>query len=392
MLIVEKFGGTSVSNSECIFNVAKIIKETQEKNNNIVVVVSAQGDTTDKFLEKVSEINQLASKREIDVLLSAGEQISMALLAMALEKIGVKAISLTGWQAGFKTCKSYGNARIEGIFPDRIQYELAQNKVVIVAGFQGINQNYDITTMGRGGSDTSAVALAAALNADQCRIYTDVEGIYTANPRIVPHAKFLDVVPYEDVIQFASLGARVLNKRSVEIAKKYGIEISVLSSFKNCQNSSHSKTLVCEIENNSSVRNIKGIALDNNLIMIKIFNSNEINKLSNEFAKKKIRVINLCAGEKELNLLINKANLPETNLIFKKIIKNLNFKLEDNISKISVIGSGKETHMETFDKILKILKNFDIKLFLINQNISVILPESQSEEAVRKIHKNFFGE
>ena len=226
-LIVQKFGGTSVANTERIFNVADIVTNTYKKGNDVVVVVSAQGDTTDDFIEKAQAINPNASKREMDMLLSAGEQISASLLAMAIEKLGYPVVSLLGWQAGFSTSSTYGSARIKRVNPDRIQKELDKKNIVIVTGFQGVNRYDDMTTLGRGGSDTSAVAIASVMHADLCQIYTDVEGVFTADPRKVPNAKKLNVISYDEMLELATLGAQVLNNRSVEMAKKYNVELEV---------------------------------------------------------------------------------------------------------------------------------------------------------------------
>ena len=215
MLIVQKYGGSSVANKERVMNVAARIAETYRNNNSVVVAVSAQGDTTDELIEKAKEINPKPSKREMDMLLSTGEQISIALLAMALEKLSVPVVSMTGWQAGVRTDSKYGSAKIKRINAERIMSELDSNKVVIVAGFQGINKYDDITTLGRGGSDTSAVALAAALKADLCQIYTDVDGVYTTDPRICPNAKKLEEITYDEMLELASLGANVLMNRRV---------------------------------------------------------------------------------------------------------------------------------------------------------------------------------
>lgn len=219
-LIIQKFGGSSVADTEHVFNVAKIITDTYSQGHDVIAVVSAQGDTTDELIKKAYEINKNASKREIDVLLSAGEQMSIALLAMAIEKLGFPAVSLLGWQAGFKTSSIYGYARIKKINHDRLKNELDKKKIVIVAGFQGINKFDDITTLGRGGSDTSAVAIACSMHADICQIYTDVDGVYTADPRIVKNAKKLNEISYDEMLELATLGAQVLNNRSVEMAKK----------------------------------------------------------------------------------------------------------------------------------------------------------------------------
>ena len=230
-LIVQKFGGTSVQNRERLFNVARIVAKTRAQGDDVVVVVSAQGDTTDELIAKADEITHDASKREMDMLLSSGEQISAALLAMTLQELGCSAISLTGWQAGFHTDRAYTKARIKNIDTERIESELSRNRVVVVAGFQGMNRYDDITTLGRGGSDTSAVAIAAALNADLCQIYTDVDGVYTADPRKVPNARKLPCITFDEMLELASLGAQVLNNRSVELAKKYSVNLEVRSSL-----------------------------------------------------------------------------------------------------------------------------------------------------------------
>ena len=233
-LIVQKFGGTSVANTERLRNVARIITETYRQGNQVVAVLSAQGDTTDDLIEKAREVNPRASKREMDMLLSTGEQISCALCAMAIEALGFPVVSLTGWQAGFQTNSNYSSARIKTVNTERIQSELDRNhSIVIVTGFQGLNKFDDITTLGRGGSDTSAVALAAALKADLCQIYTDVEGVYTADPRHVKGARKLEEITFDEMLELASQGAQVLHNRSVELAKKYRVNLEVLSSFAN---------------------------------------------------------------------------------------------------------------------------------------------------------------
>ena len=226
-LIVQKFGGSSVANAERIKNVAQIVTDTYKKGNDVVVVVSAQGDTTDDLIEKAKEINLKPSKREMDVLLSAGEVISMSLLAMAIEELGFHVVSLTGWQAGMITDSNYSAAKIKKVDTERLSRELDRHNIVIVAGFQGINKYDDITTLGRGGSDTTAVAIAAALKADACQIYTDVDGVYTTDPRKVENAKMLSEISYDEMLELASCGAQVLHNRSVEMAKKYNVKLEV---------------------------------------------------------------------------------------------------------------------------------------------------------------------
>ena len=230
-LIVQKFGGSSVKDRDRIFNVARIVANTHNAGNDVVVVVSAQGDTTDDLITKAAEITHNPSAREMDMLLAAGEEISIALLAMALNELGCHATSLTGWQAGFRTDRAYTKARITKLETERISSELERNRIVVVAGFQGLNKLDDITTLGRGGSDTSAVAIAAALHADRCQIFTDVEGVYTADPRKVRNTRKLDEITFDEMLELASLGAQVLNNRSVELAKKYNVELEVLSSL-----------------------------------------------------------------------------------------------------------------------------------------------------------------
>ena len=263
-LIVQKFGGSSVANAERIFNVARRVTDTYDDGNDVVVVVSAQGDTTDDLLEKAAEVNPRASRREMDVLLSAGEQMSMALLAMAIEKIGRPVVSLTGWQAGVNTDSNYSKARIKRIVGERIQIELDKRKIVIVAGFQGINKYDDITTLGRGGSDTSAVAIAAALGADLCQIFTDVRGVYTTDPRIVPEARMLPEITYDEMLELAACGANVLHNRSVELAKKFNVNMEVLSSFERVPG-----TIVKE-ETKVEKMSIRGIARDNDIARVSL--------------------------------------------------------------------------------------------------------------------------
>lgn len=233
MLIVQKFGGSSVADSERIAHVAGLIAEEYNQGNELVVVLSAQGDTTDELIEKAREINPAPSKRELDALLSVGEQVSVSLMAMELEKMGLPTVSLTGWQAGIHTDNSHGSARIETVETGRIRAELDAGKIVIAAGFQGVSEAGDITTLGRGGSDTTAVAIAAALGAESCRIYTDVEGVFTADPRRVPSALKHKTIGYDEMLELANLGSQVLHSRSVELAMDRCVELEVLSSYVN---------------------------------------------------------------------------------------------------------------------------------------------------------------
>ncbi|MBQ1989240.1 MAG: aspartate kinase, partial [Clostridia bacterium] len=289
-LIVKKFGGSSVANADRVFNVANRIIEDYKKGNDVIVVVSAQGDTTDDLIDKAKEINPSgASKREMDMLLSAGEQISIALLAMAIEKLGFPVISLLGWQAGFNTDSHHGIARIKNINTERIRNEIAKRNIVIVAGFQGLNKYDDITTLGRGGSDTSAVAIAASMKADLCQIYTDVDGVYSADPRKVSTAVKMDEISYDEMLELASLGAQVLNNRSVEMAKKYNVELEVRSSLEPTVRG----TIVKEITKMEKTL-IRGVAKDNNVATISIVGLQDTPgvafKIFNKLAQYKVNV------------------------------------------------------------------------------------------------------
>ena len=263
-LIVQKFGGSSISNVRKIFNVAKIITNVYDSQTNVLVVVSAQGDTTDWLINKMFSVNPKPSKREMDVLMSVGEQISIALLTSYINSFGVPAISLTGWQAGIYTDDVYGNARIKHIDNRRILKELNERKIVIVAGFQGVDEENNITTLGRGGSDTSAVALAVSLKADICQIYTDVDGVYTADPRLVKKAKKIEEITFDEMLEMSSLGAKILHNRSVELAKNHNLELDVRSSF------SHIPGTRVKEEVNVEKEAVRGIACDDSILLIKI--------------------------------------------------------------------------------------------------------------------------
>ncbi|HIY28297.1 MAG TPA: aspartate kinase, partial [Firmicutes bacterium] len=313
-LIVQKFGGSSVANAERVFNVADIVTSKYKEGNDLVVVVSAQGDTTDDLIAKAKEINPDASKREMDMLLTAGEQMSASLLAMAIEKMGFPVVSLLGWQAGFVTTSAYGNARIKRVIPDRIRKELDKKNIVVVTGFQGLNRYDDMTTLGRGGSDTSAVAIAAVLHADLCQIFTDVEGVFTADPRKVPGAKKLSTISYDEMLELATLGAQVLNNRSVEMAKKYNIELEVLSSLTRVPG-----TIVKE-EIKVEKMLISGVAKDENIARISIMGVPDrpglAFKIFSKLAAKNINVDIILQsvgrnGTKDISFTVGEDNLKE---------------------------------------------------------------------------------
>ena len=362
-LIVMKFGGTSVENQERLLSVAKIIKKEVSLGKKVIAVVSAQGDTTDNLLALSKKITNTPNLRELDVLLSTGEQISIALLAMTLESIGVKAVSLTGWQAGIKTCSNYSNARILDIFTDRIENELKNHDAIIVAGFQGINENDDITTMGRGGSDTTAVAIAAAINAKECLIYTDVDGVYTADPRIVKNAKKIKEVSYDYMIKMADMGAQVLNKRSVRLAKKYGVEISVLSSILKNQG-----TKVREVEKD--------------LFLLK-FKSKDFDFVSEKIKKNKINVSDIFFKGPFCSILLNQTYLKQIQELF---VDFKDYETELNLSKISLICTNQDIIFDIFSKVKKASENIPIKYANVCEYISIILESKFNSYLANKMH------
>ena len=397
-LIVQKFGGSSVADAKKVFNVASRVIETYDEGNDVIVVVSAQGDTTDDLIEKAAEINPQASKREMDVLLSAGEQISMSLLAMAIEKLGRPVVSLTGWQAGMNTDSNYSKARIKRVVGERIHNELDKKKIVIVAGFQGINKYDDITTLGRGGSDTSAVAIAAALGADLCQIYTDVTGVYTADPRIVPNAFKLNEITYDEMLELASAGANVLHNRSVELAKKFNVNMEVLSSFEKVPG-----TIVKE-ENTVEKMLIRGIARDNDIARIALVNIKDTPgkafQIFSILAKKKINVDVILQsigrdGSKDISFTVNKGDLQAAlNIINENnsIIGAEKVLHDDNVSKVSVVGAGMTSNPGVAATMFEALYDAGINIHMISTSeirVSVLIDRKDAENAVRAIHDKF---
>lgn len=397
-LIVQKFGGSSVANAERVFRVASRIVETYDEGNDVVVVVSAQGDTTDDLLEKAAEINKNASKREMDVLLSAGEQISMSLLAMAIEKLGRPVVSLTGWQAGVNTSSNYSKARIKRIVGERIHLELDKKKIVIVAGFQGINKFDDITTLGRGGSDTSAVALAAALGADLCQIFTDVTGVYTTDPRIVPEAKKLNEITYDEMLELASAGANVLHNRSVELAKKFNVNMEVLSSFEKVPG-----TIVKE-ENTVEKMLIRGIARDNDVARIALVNIDDkpgkAFQIFSLLAKKKVNVDIILQsigrdGSKDISFTVSAGDLETAlNVINENnsIIRAEKVIHDENVSKVSVVGAGMTSNPGVAATMFEALYDAGINIQMISTSeirVSVLIDRKDAENAVKAIHSKF---
>lgn len=398
-LIVQKFGGSSVKDAERIFNVAGIITDTYKQGNSVVVVVSAQGDTTDELIDKAHEINPNPSKREMDMLLSTGEQISIALLAMAIEKLGYPVISLTGWQAGFITHSNYGAARIRRIEADRLRSELDKHNIVIVAGFQGINRYDDITTLGRGGSDTSAVALAAELKADLCQIYTDVDGVYTADPRIVKNALKLNEITYDEMLELASLGANVLHNRSVEMAKKYSVNLEVLSSLEKKMG-----TIVKEVVKMEKLL-IKGVAKDEDVARIAIIGLPDTPgiafKIFSALAQRKINVDIILQSigrhnTKDISFTVPRSDKEAAiNLLEEQRESFGAEKIEasDEVVKVSIVGAGMQSNPGVAAKMFEALFESNINIQMISTSeikISVLIDQKDANKAVNAIHDAFF--
>ena len=397
-LIVQKFGGSSVADAAKVNNVAGRVVETAKAGNQVVVVVSAQGDTTDDLIEKANEINPNASKREMDMLLSSGEQISIALLAMAIESLNHPVVSLTGWQAGFKTNSNASNARIERINSERIRSELDKHHIVIVAGFQGIDKYDNITTLGRGGSDTSAVALAAALHADKCEIYTDVDGVYTADPRIIPDAVKLEEITYDEMLELASLGANVLHNRSVEMAKKYNVKLEVKSSFEKVPG-----TMVKEVTNMEKML-IRGVARDNDVARIAIIGVEDTPgiafKVFSELAKKKINVDMILQSigrenKKDIVFTVAKSNLDATLAAIEGLRERINFddvSHRDDLSKVSIVGAGMVNNPGVAADMFEALFDAGINIHMISTSeikVSVLININNADRAVQVVHDKF---
>ena len=400
-LIVQKFGGSSVKDAERVRNVASIVTEAYKKGNDVVVVVSAQGDTTDDLIEKAAEITAKPTQREMDMLLASGEQISASLLAMCIQDMGFPAVSLTGWQAGFLTSSAHTSARIRRVNPDRIRRELDQKKIVVVCGFQGLSRYEDITTLGRGGSDTSAVAIAAALSADLCQIFTDVEGVFTADPRKVPNAIKLKEISYDEMLELATLGAQVLNNRSVEMAKKYNIELEVLSSYTRA-----SGTIVKEKVKMEKML-ISGVAKDTDVARLSITGVPDrpgmVFKLFSKLASKKINVdvILQSVGRhntKDIAFTVATAKGAEAKEICEKFAESVGAETvdyNDTVAKVSIVGAGMESHAGVAAKMFEALydKQINIRMIATSEiKVSVIIDKADADKAVSAIHEKFFPE
>jgi len=394
-LIVQKFGGTSVADTERLRNVARIITDTYKAGNQVVVVLSAQGDTTDDLIEKAKEINPEGSNREMDMLLSTGEQISVALCAMAIEALGYPVVSLTGWQAGILTDTA---AKID---TERLEAELDQKRIVIVTGFQGVDRNQNITTLGRGGSDTSAVALAAALEADLCQIYTDVDGVYTADPRHVKGARKLDEVTYNEMLELATLGAQVLHNRSVELAKKYNVKLEVLSSF-----TGHPGTKVKGVAKRMEKTAVSSVAKDKDIARIALVGvPNEVGtsfKVFSLLAQNHINVDIILQGigheeGKDICFTVAEGDLKKAAELLESHKAELRFaRLETNadIAKVSVVGSGMINNPGVAAKLFEALYDAHININMISTSeikISVLVDKKDADRAVQAVHDKFFA-
>ena len=388
-LIVQKFGGSSVKDRDRIFNVARIVANTHNAGNDVVVVVSAQGDTTDDLIAKAAEISHDPSAREMDMLLAAGEEISISLLAMALNEIGCHATSLTGWQAGFRTDRAYTKARITKLETERISSELERNRVVVVAGFQGLNKLDDITTLGRGGSDTSAVAIAAALHADRCQIFTDVEGVYTADPRKVRNTRKLKEITFDEMLELASLGAQVLNNRSVEL--------EVLSSLNPVPG-----TIVKEVDKDMEGMLIKGVAKDTDVAVITILNVPDEPgtsfKIFGLLAQKNINVDIILQstgrdGKKDISFTCSEG---DADIALKTLREGANFQditCDETCAKVSIVGAGMQSHSGVASKMFEALSNNNINIKMISTSeikISCIIDRADADKAVSAIHDMLF--
>ncbi|MBU3874807.1 aspartate kinase [Faecalicatena sp. AGMB00832] len=398
MLIVKKFGGSSVADKECIFRVAERCIEDYRKGNDVIVVLSAMGDTTDELIDKAKTITPNPSKREMDMLLTTGEQVSVALMAMAINSLGVPAVSLNAFQVAMHCTSTYGNARFKRVDAERIRHELDYKKIVIVTGFQGINKYDDYATLGRGGSDTTAVAIAAALHADACEIYTDVDGVYTADPRIVPNARKLDAISYDEMLELASLGARVLHNRSVEMAKKYGVQLVVRSSLNREEG-----TVVKEVVKLEKML-ISGVASDKNTSRISVIGVDDkpgvAFKIFNTLAKKGINVDIILQsvgreGTKDISFTVAQDDLKYTLEVLEEnkealTIKEINHK--DTVAKISIVGAGMMSNPGVAAKMFEALFNAGVNINMIATSevrITVLIDEKDVERAMIAVHDGF---
>ena len=398
MLIVKKFGGSSVADKECIFRVAERCAEDYKNGHDVIVVLSAMGDTTDDLIAKAKEINLNPSKREMDMLLTTGEQISVSLMAMAFHKLGIPAVSLNAFQVKMHSTSTYGNARFKKVESERILHELGYRKIVIVTGFQGVNKYEDYATMGRGGSDTTAVAIAAALGADACEIYTDVDGVYTADPRIVPSARKLKEISYDEMQELASMGANVLHNRSVEMAKKYGVQLVVRSSMNREEG-----TVVKEVVKVEKLL-ISGVASDKNTARISVMGVEDkpgtAFKIFNTLAKHNINVDIILQsvgrdGTKDITFTVSQDDLKEAMEVLEArkealTIKEMNY--NEKVAKVSIVGAGMLSNPGVAATMFESLSNSNININMISTSeirITVLIDEKDADRALVAIHDGF---
>lgn len=398
MLIVKKFGGSSVADKEKIYHVAQRCIEDYRKGNEVVVVLSAMGKTTDKLIEMAKEITPNPSKRELDMLLATGEQTSVACMAMAMGALGVPCVSLNAFQVAMHTTSTYGSARFKRIDSQRIRHELDSKKIVIVTGFQGINKYEDVTTLGRGGSDTTAVSLAASLKADACEIYTDVEGIYTADPRVVPNAKKLKEITYDEMLELATLGAKVLHNRSVEVAKKYGVQLVVRSSLNTAEG-----TIVKEEVDVESML-ISGVAVDKNTARIAVIGVKDVPgtafKIFNLLGKHNINVDIIIQsigrdGTKDISFTVARDDVGEVIALLeenKSRITAQRIEKDETVAKVSVVGAGMQSNPGVAAKMFEAIYNAGINIRMIATSeirVTVLLDEADADNAMRAVHDRF---
>ncbi|MCL0052140.1 aspartate kinase [Peptococcaceae bacterium] len=399
MLVVQKYGGTSVGDPERIKNVAKRVVKRYKEGNDMVVVISAMGHTTDELIDLMKKVTNNPDDREVDVLLSTGEQVTISLLAMAIKDLGCDAISLTGAQAGILTTGVHTKARISGVNKERIKEELKKGRIVVVAGFQGINEHGDITTLGRGGSDTTAVALAVALNADMCEIYTDVDGVYTSDPRIVPEASKLSTISYDEMLELASLGAQVLHPRSVELSKLYGVKLQVRSSF-----NENPGTIIQEVTDMEKSMMVSGVAYDKNIAKIGLYNVPVRKRLAFEIFKAladknvNVDIIVQTASHgdvKDMSFTIAKDDLRKALVVIESLQHKINFEgytHDEDVAKVSIVGAGMISNPGVAAMMFEALADEGINIEMITTSeikVSCVIKDTDVERAVKAIHKKF---
>lgn len=398
MLIVKKFGGSSVADKERIFNVAKRCVEDYKAGHDVVVVLSAMGDTTDELLALAESINPKAKKRELDMLLTTGEQVSVSLMAMALQALDVPAVSLNAFQVMMYSTSRHGNARFKRVDTKRILHELDSRKIVIVTGFQGVNKYEDITTLGRGGSDTTAVALAAVLYADKCEIYTDVDGVYTADPRVVKSARKLDFITYDEMLELASLGAKVLHNRSVEMAKKYNVELVVRSSLNNSEG-----TVVKEASRMEKML-VTGVAADKNTARVSVIGVEDrpgiAFRIFDVLAKNNINVDIILQsvgreGTKDISFTVASEDLEDTLKVLDANKERLTIQdvtYNEEVAKLSVVGAGMMSNPGVAARMFEALYNSRVNINMISTSeirITVLVAEKDIDKAMNAVHEGF---